>query len=237
VTAATTIGPSSFVALIEDEPLVVHAVKLMVGTEKLRVARTVEEAKLLVLVPECMGILADVGLPDGSGTAVVAHAQAHGRWLPTLFLTGRADYSANHEVARHGARFVLKPAPEQLVIDFVEDALHPERSHRAILDAISREWSERYRASPTESAILHAVIHGASREDLDEGGRSIATMRTHITHLLQKTGDENLNELGRRADDEALRRAFAKSRPPLSFLAPSKVTSGPRIDGDGPKRR
>jgi FixJ family two-component response regulator len=210
VTATPALPPSPFVAFIEDDPLVVRTIKLIVRPPKLRIARSVVEAKPLVLLPECRGILIDFGLPDGCGTNVVEHAQSHGRRLPTMFLTGRADHAASCEVARLGALFVLKPPSKQILQGFVDTALSSEPGHRAILDDISRAWAERYQTTPTESELLHAIIHGASRSDLDnDGARADATTKVHLRNLRKKTGDKDIDELRRRAAHEALQLCFA----------------------------
>jgi len=204
-----TAAPDPFVALIEDDPLVLRALKLMLRGSRTRVARDIEEGKPLVLSPDCVGILVDYGLPDGAGTAVVEHAQSNGRWLPVMFLTGRADYDASHQVAKLGAQFVLKPPPKEVVLDFVQNALSSSNSYQAILDRISREWTDRYDLTLTESSLLNAIVHGASRSELEDPRRSAATTKSHVTKLLHKTGDGKVEELGRRAANEALELVFA----------------------------
>jgi FixJ family two-component response regulator len=205
----TPTDSSFFVAVIEDDPTVVRALTLMVGRSRTRVGRSVEEGKALVLSPQCVGILVDFGLPDGSGTAVVEHAQSNGRWLPVMFLTGRADYSASHQVAELGAQFVMKPPSKHILIDFVDSALSMHDTHRAVRDRISREWGHRYQLTQTERTLLDAIVHGASRGDLEHPSRSAATTKSHVRGLLQKTGDSNVEELGRRTADEALALVFA----------------------------
>jgi DNA-binding CsgD family transcriptional regulator len=60
-------------------------------------------------------------------------------------------------------------------------------------------WTRRYQLTPLEATILGDAIHGFDRSEIAQGrDLSVETVKTHISHLLRKTGDDGLGEAARR---------------------------------------
>ena len=101
---AENVSSPNFVLLVEDLDLVIRGIVRFIGESNVRVARTIAEAKPLAMLPECMGLIVDLGMPDGDGTQVIEHALERPHRIPAMILTGRADSAASNAACNVGRR-------------------------------------------------------------------------------------------------------------------------------------
>jgi DNA-binding response OmpR family regulator len=79
--------------VVDDDPVLVDLVREALDGEgySLDVARNCAEARLLAAVHPYDGVVLDVMLPDGTGTALLAEMREEGNAVPVLMLTSRSE--------------------------------------------------------------------------------------------------------------------------------------------------
>jgi len=132
----------------------------------------------------------DVGLPDGSGLGVLAHARALYPSTPALVLTGDPEASGINAAFDLRADYLAKPFNSERIDRFLQS-----NGPLAVrLASGVRNWELRYRLSDTEGDLLSRVAKGEAREDIAIArGCCPATIKKHAANLLQKTGDPSLH--------------------------------------------
>lgn len=138
------------------------------------------------------GLVADVGLPDGSGFDVVREVKRIAPHVPVLILSGEVDGPRLREADSCDSTYLLKPPALADLDRFaarVKEASTPDER----VDAAVARWRERYELSRAEAAILSIAAHGTRRSEVAEK-RAVApsTVKKQVQCLLAKTGDESL---------------------------------------------
>jgi DNA-binding NarL/FixJ family response regulator len=180
--------------LIEDDPIARRALAHIIGPYgEVFVASTACAAESMLQGKwHWCAILADVGLPDGSGLEVMARARPEHAQTPLLFLTGRADAETLNAAYDLGGHCVAKPVDTGRIRRFVADALKARVSACAALDALAA----RYEFSEAEVDVLRRAAAGEDRHAIASArSSSVETVKKHIGSMLVKTGADSLHAL------------------------------------------
>jgi two-component system response regulator DevR len=178
--------------VVDDEELVQRAMKRVLGPlGRVTIASTVSDSvKLLRSQRDWTAFFIDLGLPDGSGLDVLAHARIEYPNTPAMVLTGCLDRHAVNTAFDLDAEYVLKPIERSRIERFLFARPDFATRLRATVDA----WRQRHGLSEAEADVLLRAAMGGCRESIaEERGGSPHTVRTHVTNLLQKTGDRCLH--------------------------------------------
>lgn len=184
--------------VVEDEPQAAeNLVRLLQRIRPTEFALTVREAKeRLASRSDWTGVIADIGLPDGSGLDVVRFARERYPLLPVLVLTGHHDpgsINSSHELR---AEFVCKPASEADLSGFVRRAVAFERVPDQRLAHLLDELARQRGLTPREAEILAAALGSTTRNQLlEQFGVTDNTLKSQIRALLRKTDHESLDAL------------------------------------------
>ncbi len=150
-------------------------------------------------------IFLDFELPDGDGFGVLEGLHARGEQIPAVIITGHLVDKVANRAFELGAKLLAKPIGVEHVKIFL-DSLDGDHAVRPVVDA----WRTRYGLTRAETAVLRDAVQGVDRGTLAERqGISETTVRTHVRHMLQKTGDANLSD----AIQRALREVIAQKAP------------------------
>jgi PAS domain S-box-containing protein len=140
------------ILVIEDDPAhaeaITRSLELLTQRYRVRIARSLREAKLALSV-ECPAlVLADLRLHDGNALDMLPHAPEHGEF-PLLVLTSQGDERTAVQAIRAGALDYVVKSPDSLaeLHDTVERVLKDWRSsqERQRAERALRESEERFR--------------------------------------------------------------------------------------------
>lgn len=139
--------------------------------------------------------LVDIGLPDGSGTAVIQRLRDTRPDAVALAFTIFADDVTIFSALKAGARgYLLKDtSPDELVAS-VHQALTggaplTPAVARRVVDSFVPIRNDETNLTPREREILELMCHGISyREAADQLGIGAATVQTHVKSIYRKLG-------------------------------------------------
>jgi DNA-binding NarL/FixJ family response regulator len=151
------------------------------------------------------GLVVDIGLPDGSGLDVVAHARMRHPLLPVLVLTGLYDPAYINRSHALQTEVACKPIDQTDLVGFVQRAIAfervPERRLARLVDELAREVA----LTPNEVELVAAALADVPRAALAEQlAVSENTLKTRVRNLLGKTGHGSLHALVKQLLREAL---------------------------------
>jgi DNA-binding CsgD family transcriptional regulator len=114
-------------------------------------------------------------------------------------LAARAEIGIEREQGRPLLATVLPIAPETAFMQFLEDAgccvvfvSDPD----SVQPSRSSAFARIYGLTPAETRLLDSILSGAGlTQAAEEMGISLATARTHLTHVFSKTGTRRQGEL------------------------------------------
>jgi DNA-binding NarL/FixJ family response regulator len=180
--------------VVEDHPLIGSTIiRALSRHGRAELVETRAEALARIADGGIDGVVADVGLPDGSGFDVVREVKRVSPHTPILILSGEVDGGRLREADAHDATYLLKPPA---IADLDRFAT---RVKEAVALAIERvdfmvdRWAERHALSRAEKEILRIAAHGTPRSALAEKrGVEPSTVKKQVQFLLAKTGDESL---------------------------------------------
>lgn len=151
------------------------------------------------------GVVADVGLPDGSGFDVVREVKRVTPNVPVLILSGEVDHGRLREADAHDATYLLKPPALSDLDRFATRVKEAAAVASERVDLVVDRWAERHTLSGAETSILRISAHGVRRSELAERrGVEPSTVKKQVQFLLAKTGDESLQACVSRLLREAL---------------------------------
>lgn len=114
------------VLVVDDEPVVSDAVRLVLGQEGLAVT-AVGDAETALAHPDlarCRLVICDLMLPGRSGLEALTAIRARRPELPIVMITGYATPTQEQEVLAAGATaFLPKPFDESELLSLVRDVL------------------------------------------------------------------------------------------------------------------
>ncbi len=116
------------VLVVDDEPVVTAAVRMVLGHEGLTVT-TVPDAEAALAHPaldQCRLVICDLMLPGLSGLEVLRKARERRPQLPIVMITGYATPAHEEMVLASGATgFLAKPFDDSELLTLVRHALAP----------------------------------------------------------------------------------------------------------------
>ncbi|AKU99679.1 hypothetical protein AKJ09_06343 [Labilithrix luteola] len=154
------------------------------------------------------------------------HAEFPG--VPAALVTGHIDGAVVNRVAALGATIISKPLGENELLPFLQRVIARElglaKSFAERLNGVSRS----FKLSPREHELLAWIVAGGTREGyLAFTGMAETTLKTHVKHVLAKSGTSSLAE----AVNAALRMVFLKESPGDDFPFTTFEQVARRYDG------
>lgn len=192
--------------IVEDHPLIGSTIlRALARHGHAELVETRAEALARIADGGIDGVVADVGLPDGSGFDVVREMRRVDPRVPVLILSGEVDGGRLREADTHDATYLLKPPALADLDRFAARVKEAAAVASERVDLLVDRWAERHSLSRAETEILRIVAHGTRRSDLAEArGVEPSTVKKQVQFLLAKTGDESLQACVSRLLREAL---------------------------------
>jgi DNA-binding NarL/FixJ family response regulator len=191
--------------VVDDEPAVAGAIaRVLERHGRVVMAGSCDEA-CRHLDDQLVGLVVDMGLPDGEGLRVLRAALARRPALSALILTGSADPRYCHEAYALGVSYLRKPSRYREIDAFGERAKASAGASADRVQAAIARLGTRLSLSPREIAILTAAVDGADHARLAAlGNVTVGTVKNQVSLLLQKAGVGSLQELVRKVLRSAL---------------------------------
>jgi len=193
--------------VVEDEPLVGRMVRRVLARFRpTSLVSTVRAAKTALHAGgPWTGVVVDIGLPDGSGLDVAAHARTRHPLLPVLVLTGLYDPAYINRSHALQTEVACKPITQADLVGFVQRAIAFERVPEQRLARLVDELAREIALTPNEVEIVAAAVADVPRAALaHQLGVSQNTLKTRVRNLLGKTGHGSLDGLVKQLLREAL---------------------------------
>jgi len=194
------------ILIADDHPLFREALKLAIS-QALVGARTLEADTVDSLIatlnahPDVDLLLLDLGMPGAHGFSALVQARAHYPSVPVVVISGREDQDIAQRTLLHGASaFIAKSASVPTIIDALQTILRGDvwkppvqisqgaRVHPDEADAARRVAS----LTPQQFRVLSMLCSGQSNKRIAlQIEVSEATVKAHMTAILEKMGAEN----------------------------------------------
>src|SRR5215468_4936684 len=216
------------VFIVDDEPAVLDALRLMLGTfgYACRTFLSAEEF-LAAVAPDALGcVIADVRLPGMSGLDLQKELARRGHSLPVIFITAHGDIRMAVAAVKAGAvEFLEKPIDDALLVDSLRQALLREDVQRTARDRANELAVRLQRLTLREKEVMALVIEGFSNAAIgDRLGISPRTVEHYRASVMEKMQARNLSDLVRANMLIDLHRERGESAP-----AGSEATTDPDI--------
>lgn len=202
------------ILVVDDEPNLIELVGDVVGAKidcKLISAKTLAEASKILATTEIELLVADVNLPDGDGTALVAALKQHQPQATAIVITGQPSMDGAITAIREGAvDFLPKPFSAESLLSRVNKALERQRLHAKaarrldrLRDAVKRLNEARRLVSKKVDLLCNDLItaYGELSKQLDtvrtqEGFRKLLGEAKDLEQMLCHAMDWLLRQLG-----------------------------------------
>jgi DNA-binding NarL/FixJ family response regulator len=210
------------VLIVDDDALVRAGLSMMLaGSDDIVV---VGEAADGAEVPAAVAasspdvVLMDIRMPGVDGLSATEALRA-GEDAPSIIVL--TTFEAGDDVLRAlragAAGFLLKDTPPERIVEAVRrvaagEALLSPQITRRLMDRVAGDAGTRGRASkavaalsPREREVLLAVAQGHSNADIAADlGMSVATVKAHVSRILEKLGLANRTQIALLAHDAGL---------------------------------
>jgi DNA-binding NarL/FixJ family response regulator len=197
------------IIIADDHPLFREALKLAIS-QALSGAQTIEADTVDSLLAalnthrEIDLLLLDLGMPGAHGFSALVQARAHYPAVPVVVISGREDQDIAQRTLVHGAAaFVAKSASVPTIIDALQTILrggvwNPPETRLAgtrvnIVNPDEAEAARRVASlTPQQFRVLSMLCSGQSNKRIAlQLDVSEATVKAHMTAVLEKMGAEN----------------------------------------------
>jgi len=197
------------IIIADDHPLFREALKLAIS-QALSGAQTIEADTVDSLLaalnahPEIDLLLLDLGMPGAHGFSALVQARAHYPAVPVVVISGREDQDIAQRTLVHGAAaFVAKSASVPTIIDALQTILRggiwnpPEtRLAGTRVNTVNPDEADAARRvaslTPQQFRVLSMLCSGQSNKRIAlQLDVSEATVKAHMTAVLEKMGAEN----------------------------------------------
>jgi DNA-binding NarL/FixJ family response regulator len=197
------------IIIADDHPLFREALKLAIS-QALSGAQTIEADTVDSLLaalnthPEIDLLLLDLGMPGAHGFSALVQARAHYPAVPVVVISGREDQDIAQRTLVHGAAaFVAKSASVPTIIDALQTILrggiwNPPETRLAVtrVNTVNPDEADAARRvaslTPQQFRVLSMLCSGQSNKRIAlQLDVSEATVKAHMTAVLEKMGAEN----------------------------------------------
>jgi len=190
--------------IVDDDPMVLNALTIVLSRQGYRVTGFAEGASFLAAArartPDC--IILDVQMPGQSGLDILKELNAQQYPAPIFIISGTGDIPMAVEAIKNGAfDFLEKPFDATTVVTRVREAIEAS-SRRAGqvdgIDALPKTFPGHDLLTSRERDVLGAIASGSSNKQAGrELGISPRTIEVHRARIMEKLGAKNAADLVR----------------------------------------
>ncbi len=189
--------------IVDDDPLVLNALSVVLSREGYQVTGFGEGASFLAAAktrtPTC--IILDVHMPGQSGLDILKELKAQEYPAPIFIISGVGDIPMAVEAIKNGALdFIEKPFDASTVVTRVREAVEAfaRRAQRGGPDVLSRSFPGQELLTARERDVLGQIASGSSNKQAGrELGISPRTIEVHRARIMEKLGAKNAADLVR----------------------------------------
>jgi FixJ family two-component response regulator len=147
-------------------------------------------------------LVLDIRLPGRSGLDFYDSLVAENVFLPVVFISGHADIPMSVRAMKAGAvEFLTKPVRHQDLLDAIHLAIDKDRNHRETESSVAKIRANLATLTQREREVLEHVVAGRLNKQIAADiGISMATVKLHRGHVMQKMQAVSLAELVRMVD-------------------------------------
>ena len=191
--------PASIVFVVDDDPSVRRAIKVLLESIGLAV-ELFGSAKEFLLGrpadrPSCLVL--DIRLPGVSGLDFQRQLAEAKITIPIIFISAHGDVPMTVRAMKAGAiEFLTKPFRDQDLLDAVQVALERDRARRQ-REAEIATLRERFESlSPREREVVTMVVSGMlNKQTAAEIGTTENTVKVHRSRAMEKMQAQSLADL------------------------------------------
>ena len=194
--------PKVRVMIVDDQRLARQYFELMVGSsDRYEVVHTVESAAFAdtyVLRDGVDLVLMDVLMNDGSsGLTAAAQIKRANPRVKVVVVTSIPEASWMDEAREAGVdSFWYKDEDPQGILEVMDRTMAGEHVYPTTAPTVKVGLANSAELTEREVDILRALVEGLSNDQIGERLHlSGSTVKTHVRHLLEKTGCENRTHL------------------------------------------
>jgi FixJ family two-component response regulator len=147
-------------------------------------------------------LVLDIRLPGRSGLDFYDSLVAENVFLPVVFISGHADIPMSVRAMKAGAvEFLTKPVRHQDLLDAIHLAIDKDRNHRKTESSVAKIRANLATLTQREREVLEHVVAGRLNKQIAADiGISMATVKLHRGHVMQKMQAVSLADLVRMVD-------------------------------------
>ena len=194
---------SGAVFIVDDDPLVLNALSVVLSREGYQVSGFSEGASFLAAAraqtPVC--IILDVQMPGQSGLDILKELNAQQYPAPIFIISGVGDIPMAVEAIKSGALdFIEKPFDAATVVTRVREAVEAwaRRAERAGAETLTKTFPGLELLTLRERDVLNQIAAGSSNKQAGrELGISPRTIEVHRARIMEKLGAKNAADLVR----------------------------------------
>lgn len=185
--------------LVEDDAAVAKSMARLLSTHApAHVARSLSEARpYLDRLDELVGVILDLGLPDGSGLSFLEALRMRSDRLHVTVLTGSVEAALINAACRLNASYAVKPMSADNLSAFLTRCLG-ERLAPPVAAGSVEYFLLRFRLTRRQEEILRLSLLDLSAKDMASRLEiSEHAVKTRVRRLLKRTGHRRLRDLRR----------------------------------------
>src|ERR1041385_3024045 len=192
---------SGEVFIVDDDPMVLNALSVVLSREGYQVTGFAEGASFLAAAksrtPTC--VILDVHMPGQSGLDILKELNAQQYPAPIFIISGVGDIPMAVEAIKHGALdFIEKPFNATTVITRVREAVEAWARRANGVESLPRTFPGYDQLTSRERDVLSQIAAGSSNKQAGrELGISPRTIEVHRARIMEKLGAKNAADLVR----------------------------------------